>query len=46
MNLSPLYPPQVAMLVDLLDRALQLDPSKRLKPSEALRHPFCDLTRK
>eukprot|EP00967_Tisochrysis_lutea_P143052 scaffold265146_cov29-Tisochrysis_lutea.AAC.3 len=36
---------KVAMLADLLDKATTLDPSKRLTPSQALRHPFCDLTR-
>jgi serine/threonine-protein kinase PRP4 len=30
------------MLVDLLEKALMLDPSKRLTPQQALRHPFCD----
>ncbi|ANB12616.1 serine/threonine protein kinase YAK1 [Sugiyamaella lignohabitans] len=28
--------------VDLLDRMLALDPSKRIKPQEALTHPFLD----
>ncbi|KAK0717911.1 hypothetical protein B0T26DRAFT_646399 [Lasiosphaeria miniovina] len=27
-------------LVDLLERCLTLNPDKRLKPSDALRHPF------
>jgi len=31
---------------DLLERCLMLDPSKRLKPADALKHPFCDLSRK
>ena len=34
---------KVMQLADLLDKALMLDPSKRLKPSEALKHPFCDV---
>ena len=34
------------MLADLLEKALILDPSKRLTPSQALKHPFCDLNRK
>lgn len=31
---------------DLLEKTLMLDPGKRLRPSEALKHPFCDLSRK
>jgi len=31
---------------DLLEKTLMLDPAKRLRPSEALKHPFCDLSRK
>ena len=37
---------KVVMLADFLDKALTLDPAKRLKPAEALKHPFCDLNRK
>merc|ERR1740130_1712918 len=37
---------KVLQLADLLEKALMLDPSKRLSPSQALKHPFCDLTRK
>jgi len=37
---------KVMMLADLLDKATTLDPAKRITPSQALRHPFCDLTRK
>jgi len=37
---------KVMQLADLLDKALMLDPSKRLTPSQALKHPFCDVTRK
>ena len=33
---------KVQLLADLLDKALTLDPSKRLRPSEALKHHFCD----
>ena len=33
-------------LQDLLEKTLMLDPAKRLRPSEALKHPFCDLARK
>merc|ERR1719440_2023512 len=34
---------KVMQLADLLDKALMLDPSKRLTPSQALKHPFCQL---
>jgi len=37
---------KVQMLADLLEKTLMLDPAKRLRPSEALKHPFCDLSRK
>ena len=37
---------KVLQLADLLDKALMLDPAKRLRPSEALKHPFCDVSRK
>ena len=33
-------------LADLLEKALMLDPGKRLTPSQALKHPFCDVGRK
>mmetsp|Transcript_4462 Transcript_4462/g.9745 ORF Transcript_4462/g.9745 Transcript_4462/m.9745 type:complete len:206 (-) Transcript_4462:341-958(-) len=34
------------MLADLLEKCLTLDPAKRMTPSQALKHPFCDLSRK
>jgi serine/threonine-protein kinase PRP4 len=37
---------KVMQLADLLEKTLMLDPSKRLTPSQALKHPFCDVTRK
>ena len=37
---------KVLQLADLLEKALMLDPSKRLTPSQALKHPFCDVGRK
>jgi len=37
---------KVMQLADLLEKALMLDPSKRMRPSEALKHPFCDVSRK
>jgi len=37
---------KMLMLADLLEKCLMLDPSKRLTPSQALKHPFCDVTRK
>jgi len=37
---------KLVMLADLLEKALMLDPAKRLTPSQALKHPFCDLSRK
>ena len=37
---------KVLQLADLLEKALMLDPSKRLSPSQALKHPFCDVSRK
>ena len=33
---------KVLQLADLLEKALMLDPSKRLTPSQALKHPFVD----
>ncbi|KXT07730.1 hypothetical protein AC579_2436 [Pseudocercospora musae] len=32
--------------VDLLDKCLQLDPEKRIKPKDALRHPFVSDTKR
>lgn len=37
---------KAVMLADLLEKTLMLDPSKRLTPAQALKHPFCDLARK
>lgn len=37
---------KVMQLADLIEKGLMLDPSKRLRPSEALKLPFCDPTRK
>jgi len=37
---------KIYMLADLLEKCLMLDPSKRLNPSQAMKHPFCDLARK
>ena len=37
---------KILMLADLLEKTLMLDPSKRLTPSQALKHPFCDLSRR
>ena len=37
---------KVQQLADLLDKCLMLDPTKRLTPSQALKHPFCDLSKK
>jgi len=34
---------KVMQLADLLEKSLMLDPSKRLTPSQALKHPFCDV---
>lgn len=31
---------RVALLADLLERMMHLDPDKRMTPKEALRHPF------
>uniref|UniRef100_A0A3B3B5T2 Protein kinase domain-containing protein n=1 Tax=Oryzias melastigma TaxID=30732 RepID=A0A3B3B5T2_ORYME len=36
---------EVEQFVDLLKRMLMMDPSKRISPSEALRHPFFTLGR-
>ena len=36
---------KVLQLAELLEKALTLDPAKRLRPSEALKHSFCDPTR-
>ena len=33
-------------LADLLEKTLMLDPSKRMTPAQALKHPFCDVSRK
>ena len=33
---------KVLQLADFLEKCLMLDPSKRLNPSQALKHPFCD----
>jgi len=32
---------KVMQLADLLEKCLMLDPAKRMKPVDALRHPFC-----
>ena len=37
---------KVLALVDLLEKTLMLDPAKRCGPSDALKHPFCDPTKK
>jgi len=37
---------RAVMLADLLEKCLMLDPSKRMTPAQALKHPFCDLSRK
>ena len=34
------------MLANLLEATLTLDPSKRMTAAQALKHPFCDLSRK
>jgi len=42
-SLSRMAPAQLKdhhLFVDLLDKCLQLDPEKRIKPNEALKHPF------
>lgn len=42
-NLSRMAPAQLKehhLFVDLLDKCLQLDPDKRIKPNEALKHAF------
>lgn len=42
-NLGRMAPAQLKdhhLFVDLLDKCLQLDPEKRIKPNEALKHPF------
>ena len=33
-------------LADLLEKTLMLDPSKRMTPAQALKHPFCEVSRK
>lgn len=33
---------KVLQLADLLERIIMLDPEKRLTPSQALKHPFCE----
>jgi len=37
---------KATMLADLLEKTLMLDPGKRFTPAQALKHPFCDLSRK
>ena len=37
---------KVMQLADLLEKALMLDPSKRYKATDLLKHPFCDPTRR
>ena len=37
---------KILMLADLLEKTLMLDPAKRLTPAQALKHPFCDLSRR
>jgi serine/threonine-protein kinase PRP4 len=37
---SPAEKRRLSQLVDLLERALVLDPEKRMSPAEALQHPF------
>ncbi|QIW94921.1 hypothetical protein AMS68_000439 [Peltaster fructicola] len=37
---SPKFVKEMQTFVDLLDRCLQLDPARRITPTEALKHPF------
>ena len=39
-NVEEANKPKLEMLADLLDRALMLDPAKRISVKDALKHPF------
>ena len=39
-NMSGVESRKLNQFVDLLDHCLTLNPDKRIKPSEALKHPF------